>query len=139
MFSLTRLTTSAALAGGLLWSSKAAIIAARDDSFNPMESVFFIGGLAAWLTATVGLAILAARRFGGVRGAAAGIGTVVCTFAVVLAVESLGKSAISGAASGSNLGLEQEGGIFAVGLVWLVASAVLAARAGTPGRTPATA
>ena len=64
MTKLTRIAIATAALGGALWTVKAAIITARDGSFDPLESVFFIGGLLAVVAAAalVPLALSQGRR-----------------------------------------------------------------------------
>jgi hypothetical protein len=123
MHSLSRFTILAAGLGGLLWTVKALVITANDGSFDPLESYVFIGGLLALVSASVLLGIDLTRRLRGVRRAGAAIAVAVAAVAVTLLVEALGKAVVAAAASGSNLGLEQEGGILCCGLAWLALAA----------------
>jgi hypothetical protein len=119
MNSLSRFTIVAAGLGGLLWTVKALVITANDGSFDPLESVFFIGGLLSLLAAAVLLGLDVSRRLRGVRRAGAVIATAVAAIAASLIVEGLGKEAVAAVAPGSNLGLDEEGGILCCGLAWL--------------------
>jgi hypothetical protein len=123
MNTLSRITILAAGLGGLLWTVKALVITANDGSFDPLESVFFIGGLLLLLAASVLLGADVTRRLGGIRRAGAAITAAVIAVAVTLLLEGLGKSAVAGLASGSNVGLEAEGGILCCGLAWLALAA----------------
>ena len=123
MNTLSRITILAAGLGGLLWTVKALVITANDGSFDPLESVFFIGGLLSLIAAAVLLAIDATRRLGGVRRAGAVIVAVPAAIAAMIVIEGLAKTAVAALASGSNLGLEQEGGILCCGLAWLALAA----------------
>jgi uncharacterized membrane protein len=123
MTNLTRSATIAAAAGGSLWTFKALVITARDGSFDPLESVVFIGGLLCILTATVLFAIVLSRRARGVARVGVGIAAGVGLFTLALLTEFAGKELVAGLASGNNLGLEEEGGILCVGLLWLALAA----------------
>jgi hypothetical protein len=123
MNSLSRITILAAGLGGLLWTVKALTITANDGSFDPLENVFFIGGLLSLLAASVLLAVDVSRGLRGIRRAGAAIAAAVAAVAATLVLEGLGKSAVSALASGSNLGLEEEGGILCCGLAWLALAA----------------
>ena len=126
MNSLSRPTIIAAGLGGLLWTVKALVITANDGSFDPLESYFFIGGLLSLLAAAVLLANDVTRRLRGVRRVGAAIVAAVAAVAASLALEAIGKSFVAALASGSNLGLEQEGGILCCGLAWLALAGVSA-------------
>jgi hypothetical protein len=119
MNSLSRITIAAAGLGGLLWTVKALVITANDGSFDPLEGVFFIGGLLSLLAAAVLLGVDVSRRLGGVRRVGAVIAAAVAAVATSLVLEAFGKSAIAALASGDNVGLEEEGGILCCGLAWL--------------------
>jgi hypothetical protein len=123
MHMLSRLTITAAGLGGLLWTVKALVITANDGSFDPLESYFFIGGLLSLLAASVLLGVDVSRRIGGIRRAGAAIAAAVAAVAATLVLEGLGKSAVAAVASGSNVGLELEGGILCCGLAWLALAA----------------
>jgi hypothetical protein len=117
---LSRPAIVVAAAGGLLWTVKALVITARDSSFGLLENVAFLGGLGGVLAACVLVAASLARRLTGPRRAAATALGAFALFAATLALESLGKGVISAAASGDNLGLEEESGILACGVAWLL-------------------
>jgi hypothetical protein len=138
MNSLSRLTILAAGLGGLLWTVKALVITANDGSFDPLEGVFFIGGLLALLSAAMLLAADVTRRLGGVRRAGAAIAVAAAAIAATLMLEVLGKNAVAALASGDNVGLEQEGGILCCGLAWLALAAWSAVGA-SGARSPASA
>jgi hypothetical protein len=140
MFNLPRITIAIAGLGGLLWTVKALVITALDGSFDPLESVVFIGGLLLLTTAAVLVAAhLAGRRFRGVARAAATLAGAVGLVAATLLLESVGK-AVVGLAPGDNLGLEEEGGILVCGLAWLsLAIAAHRGAAAAPAPAPAPA
>lgn len=141
MNALSRITILAAGLGGLLWTVKAVVITAGDGSFDPLESVFFIGGLLLLVAASVLLGVDVSRRLSGVRRAAAAIAAAVAAVAATLVLEGLGKSAVAALASGNNVGLEQEGGILWCGLAWLTLAAwsALSRRTAPMPRSRATA
>jgi hypothetical protein len=124
MLNLPRVTIAIAGLGGLLWTVKALVITANDGSFDPLESVFFIGGLLLLTAAAVLVAAhVAGRRFRGPVRVAAAAGGAVALVAATLLLEPLGK-AVVGLAPGDNVGLEAEGGILVCGLAWLTLAAV---------------
>jgi hypothetical protein len=120
MLTLTRIASTVAGLGGLLWTVKALVITARDGSFDPLEGVAFIGGLLALVAACVLVAPLLTARLRGplrvVATAGAALGLVAATFAVTVA----GQALVAAIAPGSNLGLEEEGGILLAGVAWLI-------------------
>jgi hypothetical protein len=123
MNTLSRITILAAGLGGLLWTVKALTITANDGSFDPIENFFFIGGLLSLLAASVFLGADVSRNLRGIRRAGAAIAVAVAAVAASLVLEGLGKSAVAALASGSNIGLEEEGGILFCGLAWLALAA----------------
>jgi hypothetical protein len=132
MTTLTRLTVVAAALGGTLWTAKAAIITARDAGFDPLEGVFFIGGLLTIVAAAllVPLALSHGRRLPArVAAVLAGLPLLV---AASLALEGLGKGLADAYYSGGNLGVAQESGIALCGVAWLAAALALRARAARP-------
>lgn len=137
MLTLDRPATIAAATVGVLWTTKVAVITARDGSFDPLESWVFVGGLLGLVAACILLARCVTRRLRGPARVLATVGAALAAFAVSLLLETVGKAVIAGASSGSNLGLEQEGGILTVGLAWLALAVVaLTARRG-PARAAA--
>jgi hypothetical protein len=123
MNTLSRITILAAGLGGLLWTVKALGITANDGSFDPLENVFFIGGLLSLVAAAMLLGVDVTRRLHGIARASAAIAAAVAAVAATLVLEGLGKSAVAALASGNNLGLEEEGGILCCGLAWLALAA----------------
>jgi hypothetical protein len=134
MLTTTRIASTVAGLGGLLWTVKALVITARDGHFDPLESVVFIGGLLSLLAASVLVAVLlTARRRGLARAAATAVasaglvaGTLVITFA--------GQALVAAVTPGANTGLEEEGGILLAGLAWLVVAGRIAAPLPRPRR-----
>lgn len=119
-----------AAAAGTAWTVKALAITAADASVQPVEGVLFLGGLVAILTAAALFGVhLAGRRHVAVR-VAAGLVGAAAGLVVTFAIEGLGKRLVAGAASGSNQGLEVEGGILLAGLVWLAAGLLARRRPG---------
>lgn len=132
MLSLTRPARIAATTGGLLWTVKAVVITARDGSFDPLESVFFLGGLAGILAAAVLVGHALTRGLSGAGRVAATVAGTVALVALTVAIEQAGNSLVGGAYDGGNLGVEDESGIGLAGLFWLavgIASAMRARRA----------
>lgn len=128
MLSLNRPTIAFAGLGGLLWTVKATVITLNDGSFQPLEGVFFLGGLVALLVAAALVAHALTRRLGGpVRAAATVIATIGLLAATVL-LEQVGVAAVSSVASGDNVGLEEEGGILLCGIAWLALAAAATRR-----------
>ena len=125
--SLSRPAILAAGLGGALWTVKALVITANDGSFDPLEGVFFIGGLLALLAACVLVALSLARRQRGARRVAIAVAGPLVLVAATLVLESAGKELVAALAPGDNVGLEEEGGILTCGLAWLTL-AVVAAR-----------
>jgi hypothetical protein len=123
MKTLSRTTILAAGLGGLLWTVKALVITANDGSFDPLESVFFIGGLLSLVATSVLLGVDLSRGRRGLRRAGGTIAVAVAAVTATLVLEGLGKSAVAALASGNNLGLEEEGGILCCGLAWLALAA----------------
>jgi hypothetical protein len=119
MLTLTRPTRIAAGIGGALWTLKALVITANDGSFDPLESVVFIGGVLALTTAAVILGFHLTRGAGRLARVPAAAGVAIGLVVATLLLESLGKYVVGGIAPGDNLGLEAEGGILCCGLVWL--------------------
>jgi hypothetical protein len=119
MLTLSRSATIAAATGGLLWTVKVAVITARDGSFDPLESWVFIPGLLALLAAAVLVAVDMSRHLRGVARIAAAVVGALALVAATLALEGIGKSLVAGLSNGTNIGLEEEGGILFAGLAWL--------------------
>lgn len=132
MLSLTRPARIAAATGGLLWTAKAAIITARDGSFDPLESVMFLGGLAALLAAAVLVAHALTRGLSGAGRVAATVAGAIGLVALTVAIEQAGNSVVGGAYDGGNLGVEDESGILLAGLFWLAVGVASALRARRP-------
>ena len=128
MLSLSRITLLAARLGGALWTAKALVITARDDSFGTLESIAFVGGLAMLLAAAVlvGRDIGAQRR--GIARVALTIAVTVALVAATFVFTELTQPVVRALAPGDNLGLEQEGGILLAGLAWLAIAAAGAPR-----------
>jgi hypothetical protein len=123
-----RIRTSAvilAATAGVAWIVDVAVITAINDSFDPLDSILFLGGLGC-LLATAGLVgVLASRRFGGLRRVLVAVG-VALGLVVGLMLISLAADATSHALyHGGNRGLHKECGVFGIGLVALLISALL--------------
>ena len=118
MHKLSSLTIAVAALGGALWVVKTAVITATDGSFGTLESVCFVGGLLLIVLACV----LAAWDLAGRKtplGVAAAAGTAIGLFALTSLVLAAGQSGVAAIAPGDNLGLEEEGGVFLAGALWL--------------------
>ena len=130
MTKLTRTALATAAVGGALWTVKALVITARDGSFDPLESVFFIGGLLAMVAAAVLVPAHLARRVGTpMARAGAAVAGFVALIAATFALEAIGKGIAGALYDGGNLGLREESGILLAGLGWLAVAALLARRA----------
>ena len=129
---LTRIALAAAGLGGLLWTVKAIVIAARNGSFDPLEGVFFIGGLLAIVAASVLVPLALAGRLRPAARAGLAVAGTIGFVALTLLLEAIGKSIAGGVYDGGNVGIAEESGILLAGLGWLVIAAVLARRAATP-------
>jgi hypothetical protein len=132
MFSLPRPALVAAGLGGVLWTVKALVITANDGSFDPLEGVFFIGGLLSLVAAAFLVGAHLTRRLKLVLRIPATVAAAAGLVAASLLLESLGKTVIAAVASGDNVGLEQEGGILACGVAWLALAIVAARRRAAP-------
>lgn len=117
-----------AATGGLLWTTKVAVITAKDGSFDPLESLFFIGGLLALISAAVLVALHLTRRLRPVARVAGTIVGALGLIAATVALEGIGKPLVAGLSDAGNLGLEQEGGILLAGLTWLAVAGANIAR-----------
>jgi hypothetical protein len=122
MLTSTRIAATVAGLGGLCWTVKALVITALDSSFDPLEGVFFIGGLLALLAAALLTAPLLTKRLRGLARVAATAGAAAGLVAATFAVTVAGQALVAAIAPGSNLGLEEEGGILLAGLAWLFAA-----------------
>jgi len=130
MTSLTRTAVTAAALGGTLWTVKVVVITARDGSFDPLESVFFIGGLLALLAASVLVPLALSRGLRPLPRAAVVLAGTFALVAVTLALEAIGKALAGAVYSGGNVGIAEESGILLCGVAWLAVAATLAARGG---------
>lgn len=118
----------ASLVGGVAWVVDVAVIVAIDGPFDPLDSVLFFGGLVAVAVACVLAAVRVARARGRLLGAAAFAGLAALAWLVSTAGDALAHVLYSG----TNVGLRQEGGVFAIGVVALAAGAWLRERRGVP-------
>ena len=110
-----------------MYDSTLSTITALDDFFGTPESILFIGGL----VLLVATAVLAARDLVDRRGSAgvlAVAGVAAGLFAATSLVMAIGQSLVAGIAPGTNVGLEEEGGVLLAGAAWLA----VALRAGLP-------
>jgi drug/metabolite transporter (DMT)-like permease len=123
-WTLVRLGGVAAVAGGLLWILKFAVIALRDDSFEPLESVVFVGGLVGIILGTVALAALVARRESRWLALLLVVGAALGTFLLQIGVQALANAAVDA----DNLGISEEVGVLLVGALWLAVGVALTRR-----------
>jgi hypothetical protein len=127
-----------AATAGAAWIVDVAVITAIDNSFDPLDSILFIGGLACLIVTGGLVGTIASRRFTGVRKALATGGTAVALVVGLVLVSMIADAASHALYHGGNRGLHKECGIFAIGLGALVI-AVLLYRAPAPAgrdRTP---
>ena len=130
-WTLVRLGGVAAVAGGLLWILKFAVIALRDDSFEPLESVVFVGGLVGIILGTVALAALVARRESRWLALLLVVGAALGTLLLQIGVQAL----VNAAVDADNLGISEEVGVLFVGALWLAVGVALTRRP-RPARRP---
>ena len=130
MTKLSRIALASAALGGALWTVKALIITARDGSFDPLEGVFFLGGLLATVVAAALVPADLSRRLGTPAArAGAAVAGFLALVAATLALEAIGKGIADALYDGGNLGIREESGILLAGLGWLAVAALLARRA----------
>jgi hypothetical protein len=120
----TRAPAIAALVGGAAWVIDVAVIIAINNSFDPLDSILFLGGLCSIVVAGIlAVTLVARRRHGRSRIAAAAASSAV--LAVVILVTSLAGEALAHAfIPASNRG-HNEGAILAAGILTLVAGLAL--------------
>ena len=121
---LVRLGGAAAVAGGLLWVIKFTVIALRDDSFEPLESVVFVCGLVGIILGTVALATLVARRESPWFALLVVVGAALASFLLQIGVQAL----VNAAVDADNLGISEEVGVLFVGALWLAVGLALTRR-----------
>lgn len=127
-----RLGGLGAVVGGLLWIVKFAVIALRDDNFEPLESVVFLGGLVGMIVGAVGVAALVARRESPwprvglflLLFVAAGVGSFLLQIGV--------QAAVNAAVDADNVGISEEAGILFIGVLWLGVGVALTRRSRRP-------
>jgi hypothetical protein len=132
MTSLPRPALLAAGLGGVLWTIKALVITANDGSFDPLEGVFFIGGLLALVATAFLVGAHLTRRLNLALRIPATVAAAAALVGASLLLETIGKNIVAAIASGDNVGLEQEGGILACGLAWLTVAFLAARRRAAP-------
>jgi hypothetical protein len=123
-----------AATGGAAWIVDVAVITAIDNSFDPLDSILFLGGLACLIATGVLVGMLASRRLTGTRRALLTSGTAVGLVIGLVLVSMLADAASHALYHGSNRGLHTECGIFAIGLGALVLAALVYRAPGAPGR-----
>jgi hypothetical protein len=138
---LSRLRSTAAIAallGGALWLIDVAVIIAIDDSFDPLDTLLFVGGLLAIGVAAGLVAALAGARYDGARRVLAAVATFVGLVVVLTLVSAAGDALSHAVYSGGNRGLHGEIGILAIALAALAGGAWLAPRRARGAARPAT-
>jgi hypothetical protein len=115
----------AALIGGIAWVVDTTVIAVIDDSFDPLDSILFLSGLAALVVMGGSIGALVGRRSAGVRRVLVAAGVALALVAG-LTVVSIAADALSHALyHGGNRGLHEECGIFAIGVAALTLAALV--------------
>jgi hypothetical protein len=123
-WTLVRLGGAAAVAGGLLWVLKFTVIAVRDDSFEPLESLVFVGELVGIILGTVALGTLVARRESPWLALLLVVGAALASFLLQIGVQAL----VNAAVDADNLGISEEVGVLFVGALWLAVGVALTRR-----------
>ena len=123
-WTLVRLGGAAAVAGGLLWVLKFTVIAVRDDSFEPLESLVFVGELVGIILGTVALGTLVARRESPWLALLLVVGAALASFLLQIGVQAL----VNAAVDADNLGISEEVGVLFVGALWLAVGVPLTRR-----------
>ena len=123
-WTLVRLGGAAGVAGGLLWVIKFTVIALRDDSFEPLESIVFVGGLVGIILGTIALAALVARRESRWLVLLVVVAAALGSFLLQIGVQAL----VNAAVDADNLGISEEVGVLFVGALWLAVGVALTRR-----------
>jgi drug/metabolite transporter (DMT)-like permease len=123
-WTLVRLGGAAAVAGGLLWVIKFTVIALRDDSFEPLESIVFVGGLVGIILGTIALAALVARRESRWLVLLVVVAAALGSFLLQIGIQAL----VNAAVDADNLGISEEVGVLFVGALWLAVGVALTRR-----------
>jgi hypothetical protein len=119
MHTITRSAAVLATVAGAAWTVKFAVITARDGSFDPLESYVFILGLLGQIAAAALIAWQLTRALSGLARAGAAAAATLGIAAAAIAVQAAVAALVAARYDGGNLGIEQEAGILAIGLVWL--------------------
>ena len=123
-WTLVRLGGAAAVAGGLLWVIKFTVIVLRDDSFEPLESIVFVGGLVGIILGTIALAALVARRESRWLVLLVVVAAALGSFLLQIGIQAL----VNAAVDADNLGISEEVGVLFVGALWLAVGVALTRR-----------
>jgi hypothetical protein len=114
----------AAVVGGAAWVIDVVVIIAINNSFDPLDSILFLGGLCSLVVAGILATTLVARRRHG-RSRVAAAAASIAALTVMIAVTSLAGAAIAHALIPvSNRG-HNEGAVLAAGIVTLIAGIAL--------------
>jgi hypothetical protein len=122
----SRVASAACGVAGVLLVSDTVVITVLDRSFDPIDSVLFLGGLVVMLVGLVAtaVALTAGRRPRWGRA----LGALVLLVAVLGVVSDLGDRLARAVYTGSNLGLRTEWSFFLVGVQLLVLAVLVARR-----------
>jgi uncharacterized membrane protein HdeD (DUF308 family) len=110
----------AALVGGAAWLIDVAVIIAINNSFDPLDSILFLGGLCSLaLAGILTITLVARRRHGRSRAAAAAASTAVLA-AIIWLTSLLGDALAHSLIPTTNRG-HTEGAVLAAGILTLIA------------------
>lgn len=117
----------AALAGGAAWLIDVAVIIAINNSFDPLDSILFLGGLCSLALASIlTITLVARRRHGRSRAAAAAAASTAVLAAIIWLTSLLGDALAHSLIPTTNRG-HTEGAVLATGILTLIAGITLLA------------
>jgi uncharacterized membrane protein HdeD (DUF308 family) len=132
--STPRTPAIAAVVGGAAWVIDVVVIIAINNSFDPLDSILFLGGLLSLIAAGIlATTLVARRRHGRTRLAAAAASIAALT--AMIAVISLAGAAIAHALIPTSNRGHNEGAVLAAGIVTLITGIVLLGNSRTRRRT----
>jgi hypothetical protein len=123
-----RLRTSAvllAMIAGLAWIADVSVIVAINDSFDPLDSILFTGGLACLIAMATLVGTLTTRGLVGPRRALTAIAYAAGLVLALVLLSIVADAASHAIYHGRNRGLRNECGIFSIGLGALVVGSLL--------------
>jgi hypothetical protein len=123
-----RTRTSAVLLawiGGLAWVVDVGVIIAINDSFDPLDSILFVGGLVCLAGMAVLVGALATRGLVGFRRALVAAGIALAVVVVLGLLSTVFDAASHALYHGDNRGLHEECGILSIALGALVIGSLL--------------